>query len=45
MIEKQREMTFQNFDAEKGTLTYGCPARQYGYECRGATKCTYAGAI
>lgn len=37
--DKQREMAYGGFEADRGTLRYRCPARQYGYECGGAADC------
>ena len=39
-VDKVREMAFGGFEKNRSTLRYRCPARQYGYECPGAEKCT-----
>jgi hypothetical protein len=37
--DKKREMAYGGFEQDRGTLRYRCPARQYGYECAGASEC------
>jgi len=36
---KVREMAFGGFEKDRATLKYRCPAKHYGYECRGMEKC------
>jgi len=37
--DKQNEMAYGGFEKDRGTLKYRCPAKHYGYECRGAGQC------
>lgn len=37
--EEQREMGYGGFEKDRGTLKYRCPAKQYGYECKGEAGC------
>lgn len=37
--DKQNEMAYGGFEKKRGTLKYRCPAKHYGYECRGAGRC------
>jgi hypothetical protein len=39
VIGEQREMAYGGFEKDRGTLKYLCPAKQYGYNCRGCMKC------
>ena len=35
-----RKMTFGGFEEDRQTLKYLCPAKQYGFECKGAKNCS-----
>ena len=37
--DRAREMTYGGFEADRMTLRYRCPARQYGYTCAGESDC------
>jgi hypothetical protein len=37
--DKQREMAYGGFEKKRGRLKYRCPAKHYGYECRGEREC------
>jgi len=41
--QEQRDMAFQGFEAERGTLKYRCPAAAYGLNCEGIAQCHRAG--
>jgi hypothetical protein len=43
--QEQREMAFQGFEAERGTLKYRCPAAAYGLNCEGMAQCHRAGEV
>jgi len=36
---KKKEMAYGGFEKDRKTLKYKCPAKAYGYECRGREKC------
>ena len=36
---EQREMANGGFEKDRGTLKYLCPAKQYGFDCKGCKKC------
>jgi len=40
----RREMAYGGFEADRRTLKYRCPARQYGLECKGRGRCPVRGA-
>jgi len=42
---EQRDLAFQGFEAERGTLKYRCPAAAYGLPCPGQTQCHAAGQV
>ena len=37
--DRMREMAYGGFEKDRMTVRYRCPARQYGYECAGASAC------
>ena len=41
----QREMAFGGFEESRGTLKYRCPARHYGFCCRGYEGCPVGKAV
>jgi hypothetical protein len=41
----QRDLAFQGFEADRGTLKYRCPAAAYGLDCKGQTQCHAAGQV
>jgi len=45
MTGERREMAYGGFEADRKTLKYRCPARQYGLECKGRRRCPVRGAI
>ena len=36
---EKRPMAFGGFEKDRNTLKYRCPARHYGFDCKGAGKC------
>ena len=36
---KQREMAYGGFEKDRETLKYICPAKHYGFTCKGDKKC------
>lgn len=36
---KKRPMAFGGFEENRGTLKYRCPAKHYGFECKGKERC------
>ena len=36
---KKKEMAYGGFEKDRKALKYKCPAKAYGYECRGREKC------
>ena len=36
---EKREMAFDGYDKQRDTLSYKCPAKAYGIECKGCEKC------
>ena len=42
---EQRDLAFQGFEAERGTLKYRCPAAAYGLDCQGKAACHQAGDV
>ncbi len=36
---QKRPMAFGGFEADRGTLKYRCPAKHYGFECKGRDRC------
>lgn len=42
---EQRDLAFQGFESDRGTLKYRCPAAAYGLECPGKTTCHQAGGV
>lgn len=36
---EQREMAYGGFEKNRGTLKYLCPAKHYGFNCKGDKKC------
>jgi len=36
---KKREMAYGGFEKDRKALKYKCPAKAYGYECKGKEKC------
>lgn len=36
---KLREMAYEGFEQQRETLKYRCPARHYGFKCKGEDKC------
>ncbi|KPJ89112.1 MAG: transposase [Spirochaetes bacterium DG_61] len=43
--DEQWEMAYGGFEKERGTLKYRCPAKHYGYECRGERWCPVGKAV
>jgi hypothetical protein len=42
---EQRDLAFQGFEAERGTLKYRCPAAAYGLRCQGQAQCHQSGGV
>lgn len=42
---KLRKMAYAGLEADRGTLKYRCPARHYGYECKGERDCLVKNSI
>ena len=42
---KNREMAYGGFEKDRETLKYRCPAKHYGYECSGCSKCPVKKAV
>jgi hypothetical protein len=42
---EQRDLAFQGFEAQRGTLKYRCPAAAYGLQCEGQAQCHQAGKV
>lgn len=42
---EQRDLAFQGFEADRGTLKYRCPAAAYDLECSGKAACHQAGGV
>ncbi len=42
---KEREMAFGGFEKDRQTLKYRCPARHYGYQCKGSDRCPVRSGI
>jgi hypothetical protein len=42
---EQRDLAFQGFEAQRGTLKYRCPAAAYGLQCEGQAQCHHAGKV
>ena len=36
---EKRPMAFGGFEEDRGTLKYRCPAKHYGFECKGKDRC------
>ena len=45
MTGDRREMAYGGFEADRETLKYRCPARQYGLECKGRQRCPVRGSV
>jgi hypothetical protein len=43
--DKVREMAFGGFEKDRATLKYRCPAKHYGYECKGMKDCPVKSAV
>jgi hypothetical protein len=43
--DEQWEMAYGGFEKGRGTLKYRCPAKHYGYECRGERWCAVGKAV
>jgi hypothetical protein len=41
----RQEMAYGGFEADRQTLKYRCPARQYGLTCKGRRRCPVGGAV
>jgi hypothetical protein len=41
----QRPMAFGGFEKDRGTLKYRCPAKHYGFACRGRDRCAISDSI
>lgn len=41
----RQEMAYGGFEADRRTLKYRCPARQYGLTCKGRRRCPVRGAV
>jgi len=41
----RRQMAYGGFEADRGTLKYRCPCKQYGTACRGWERCPVKGAV
>ena len=42
---EQRDLAFQGFEADRGSLKYRCPAAAYGLDCEGQSQCHQAGGV
>lgn len=42
---KEREMAYGGFEEERAALKYRCPARHYGIECKGQSRCPVGQAV
>lgn len=44
-MHTEREMALGGFEQDRMTLKYRCPARHYGYECRGMHRCPVRSSV
>jgi transposase len=45
MTGDRREMAYGGFEADRETLKYRCPARQYDLKCKGRQRCPVRGSV
>ncbi len=43
--DQRHEMAYGGFEADRQTLKYRCPARQYGLTCQGRRRCPVRGSV